>query len=252
MRRVVIVNDKMQQGYRYELSASVGRDFDPQFRPDLTPKQMLELGVFCGKYLTDCRDEYPASWFARAKLSPSGRDCSLNYFGVDASQPLSEWRRKGWMHADDPRGWFQWYCRYYMGRRLPDEDARQIGRWKAMKRHVSQIRRHCEPGDPMCRPRQRQALLHWAYDSRRISADVRRMPSPTTAKMPGLGDPKHLGARFGLTVVLRIWGSPFIRMCTSSRRAALSSPASPVAINRFDSIDAAQAWRDVELNLFAM
>jgi hypothetical protein len=115
MRRVVIVNDKMQQGYRYELSASVGRDFDPQFRPDLTPKQMLELGVFCGKYLTDCRDEYPARWFARAKLSPSGRDCSLNYFGVDASQPLSEWRRKGWMHADDPRGWFQWYCRYYMG-----------------------------------------------------------------------------------------------------------------------------------------
>ena len=88
MRRVVIVNDKMQQGYRYELSASVGRDFDPQFRPDLTPKQMLELGVFCGKYLTDCRDEYPANWFARAKLSPSGRDCSLNYFGVHASQPL--------------------------------------------------------------------------------------------------------------------------------------------------------------------
>ena len=167
MRRVVIVNDKMQQGYRYERSAPVGRDFDPQFRPDLTPEQMLELGVFCGKYLTDCQDEYPASWFARAKLSPSGRDCSLNYFGVDASQPLSEWRRKGWMHADDPRGWFQWYCRYYMGRRLPDEDARQIGRWKAMKRHVSQIRRHCEPGDPMCRPRQRQALLHWAYDSRK-------------------------------------------------------------------------------------
>ena len=227
MRRVVIVNDKMQQGYRYELSASVGRDFDPQFRPDLTPKQMLELGVFCGKYLTDCRDEYPANWFARAKLSPSGRDCSLNYFGVDASQPLSEWRRKGWMHADDPRGWFQWYCRYYMGRRLPDEDARQIGRWKAMKRHVSQIRRHCEPGDPMCRPRQRQALLHWAYDSRRISADVRRMRSPTTAKMPGLGDPKHLGARFGLTVVLRTWGSPFIRMCTSSRRAAKPAKCRP-------------------------
>ena len=227
MRRVVIVNDKMQQGYRYELSASVGRDFEPQFRPDLTPKQMLELGVFCGKYLTDCRDEYPANWFARAKLSPSGRDCSLNYFGVDASQPLSEWRRKGWMHADDPRGWFQWYCRYYMGRRLPDEDARQIGRWKAMKRHASQIRRHCEPGDPMCRPRQRQALLHWAYDSRRISADVRRMRSPTTAKMPGLGDPKHLGARFGLTVVLRTWGSPFIRMCTSSRRAAKPAKCRP-------------------------
>ena len=93
---------------------------------------------------------------------------SLNYFGVDASQPLLEWRRKGWIHPDDPRGWFQWYCRYHMGRRMREEDARQIGRWKAMQRHVSQIRKHCDPGDPFCRPRQRQALLHWAYDSRKI------------------------------------------------------------------------------------
>lgn len=165
-RRVVTVNDRMQQGYCYERSMPVGRDFDPEFLPELTPKEMLELGVFCGKYLTDCRDEFPASWFAGARLSPSGRDCSLNYFGVDASLPLSEWRRKGWLHADDPRGWFQWYCRYFTGRRMSDEDARQIGRWKAMKRHVSQVRRNCQPGDPGCRPRQRQALLHWAYDSR--------------------------------------------------------------------------------------
>lgn len=169
MRRcIVTVNDKMQQGYRYVLTAPSGRDFDPQFRPDLTPKEMLALGVFCGKYMTDCRDEFPASWFRRAKLSPSRYDCSLNYFGVDASQPLSEWRRKGWIHADDPRGWFQWYCRYYMGRRLPNEDTRQIGRWKAMERHISQVTRNCDPGDWMCRPRQRQALLHWAYDSRKI------------------------------------------------------------------------------------
>ena len=167
-RRIVIVNDTMQQGYRYELVAPAGRDFGLEFRPDLTPKEMLELGVFCGKYLTDCRDEFPASWFARAKLSPSRRDCVLNYFGVDASQPLSEWRRKGWINLDDPRGWFQWYCRYWMGRRIPQEDARQIGRWKAMTRHVAQIRKNCEPGDPFCRPRQRQALLHWAYDSRTI------------------------------------------------------------------------------------
>ena len=91
--RSVIVNDKMQRGYRYALSVETGCDFDPVFRPDLTPKEMLELGVFCGKYLTDCRDEFPASWFARAKLSPSRKDCSLNYFGVEASQPLSEWHR---------------------------------------------------------------------------------------------------------------------------------------------------------------
>jgi hypothetical protein len=164
----VTVNDKMQRNYRYVRSAPVGRSFDPEFRPQLTPKQMLALGTFCGKYMTDCRKEFPASWFARARLSPSGRDCALNYFGVDASQPLSVWRNKGWIHPEDPRGWFQWYCRYYMGRRMPEEDARQIKRWKAIRRHVAQIKRHCAPGDSMCRPRQRQALLHWAYDSRKI------------------------------------------------------------------------------------
>jgi hypothetical protein len=167
-RKAVTVNDKMQRGYRYVLVAPPGRNFDPEFRPDLTPKEMLALGVFCGKYLTDCHDEYPASWFVRAKLSRSGRDCSLNYFGVDASQPLSVWRKKGWIHPDDRRGWFQWYRRYCMGRRLPEEHARQIRRWKAMRRHVAQIKNHCEPGDPTCRPRQRQALLHWAYDSRKL------------------------------------------------------------------------------------
>jgi hypothetical protein len=129
---------------------------------------MLALGVFCGKYMTDCRTEFPTGWFEHARLSSSGRDCSLNDFGVDASQPLSVWRDKDWIHSDDPRGWFQWYCRYFMGRRMPDEDARQIKRWNAIRRHIVQIRRHCEPGDLWCRPRQRQALLHWAYDSRKI------------------------------------------------------------------------------------
>jgi hypothetical protein len=158
----------MQQGYCYELSARAGRNFDPKFTPELTPREMLALGIFGGKYMTDCREEFPSSWFAKARLAESTRDKSLNYFGVDASQSLSDWRRKGWIYKDDPRGWFQWYCRYYQGRRLPEEDARQIKRWKAIRRHVAQIQKHCEPGDPYCRPRQRQALLHWAYDSRKI------------------------------------------------------------------------------------
>jgi hypothetical protein len=166
--KIVTVKDKMQRRYAYTLAAPAGRNFDPEFRPELTPKEMLALGVFGGKYMTDCRNEFPVSWFARAKLSPSGSDPALNYFGVDASQPLSVWRDKGWIHPDDPRGWFQWYCRYYMGRRMTNEDARQIKRWKAIRRHIAQIRQHCEPGDRMCRPRQRQALLHWAYDSRKI------------------------------------------------------------------------------------
>ena len=163
----VRVNDKMQRGYSYVLTAPRGKLFDPRFKPELTPKKMLELGVFCGKYMTDCQNEFPATWFRRARLSPSGRDCSLNYFGVDASQPLSVWRQKGWIHPDDPRGWFQWYCRYYMGRRS-DDDERQIKRWKAIKRHVAQIRANCLRGDWDCHRRQRQALLHWAYDSRKI------------------------------------------------------------------------------------
>jgi hypothetical protein len=158
----------MQQGYHYECVAPIGRNFDPEFKPDLTPRQMLALGVFGGKYMTDTRDEFPASWFTHAKLSPQRRDPPLNFFGVDASQPLSVWRQKGWIHPDDPRGWFQWYCRYYLGRRTPFEDQRQIKRWKAIRRHISQIERNCEPGDLTCRRRQRQALLHWAYDSRRI------------------------------------------------------------------------------------
>ncbi len=167
-RREVVVDDRMQRGYRYVRTEPAGRNFDPEFKPDLTPSQMLELGVFGGKYMTDCTGEFSKSWFAHAKLSPAAHDRALNYFGVDASQPLSVWRAKGWIHPDDPRGWFQWYCRYYMGRRLPQEDQRQIKRWKAMTRHVSQVARNCERGDLFCRPRQRQALLHWAYDSRLI------------------------------------------------------------------------------------
>lgn len=167
-KKIVIVNDKMQQGYRYILTEPIGCNFHPDFRPEMTPEEMLTLGVFGGKYMTDCRKEFPTSWFAQAKLSPSRRNYSLNYFGVDAGQSLSVWRQKGWLHADDPRGWFQWYCRYFLGRRLPIEDMRQIKRWKAFRRHAAQIQKNCQPGDPFCRPRQRQALLQWAYDSRKI------------------------------------------------------------------------------------
>jgi len=167
VKRRVVVNDRMQRGYVYYRTEAPGRRFHPDFRPELTPKQMLRLGVFGGKYMTDCRKEFPAEWFARARLASGPRDAALNFFGVDASQPLSVWRRKGWIYREDPRGWFQWYCRYYMGRRGPD-DERQIQRWRAVRRHVAQIRRNCHPGDLDCRPRQRQALLHWAYDSRRI------------------------------------------------------------------------------------
>lgn len=170
-KRKVVVNDKMQQGYEYELSAPVGEDFDPEFKPDLTPKDMLKLGVFGGVYMRDCEGEFPKDWFDRAKLAPKNvrqHVTSLNLFGTNASQPLSVWKEKGWINEADPRGWFQWYCRYYMGRRMPLEDARQIKRWKAMSRHIAQLKNNCRAKDLLCRPRQRQAILHWAYDSRVI------------------------------------------------------------------------------------
>ncbi|MEI7741874.1 MAG: hypothetical protein WCJ29_05250 [bacterium] len=162
----VKVNDLMQRGYVYFLTEPVGKNFDPEFRPNLTPKQMLEFGVFGGRYMTDCKREFPASWFKRAKLNHEKHDPKLNFFGVNASQPLAIWRQKGWLSREDPRGWFQWYCRYYMGRRLGAEDTKQVKRWKAIGRHVAQLRKNCRLKDWTCRPRQRQAILHWGIDSR--------------------------------------------------------------------------------------
>jgi hypothetical protein len=159
------VSDKMQKNYAYELTEPMGRNFHEGFEPELTPKQMLALGVFGGKYMTDCRDEFPDDWFERARLCPERHDPNLNLFGINASQPLSVWRRKGWIYHEDPRGWFQWYCRYYYGRRCADDD-RQIKRWRAIRRHIAQIETNCPPKALDCRPRQRQAVLHWAYDSR--------------------------------------------------------------------------------------
>lgn len=169
MRRVT-VHDRMQKNYRYECAAPVGKKFDPRFKPDLTPKDILALGAFGGVYMRDCTKEFPQTWFTKAKLQKKGsykHDPQLNFFGVNASQPLSVWRAKGWIYKDDPRGWFQWYCRYYMGRRGPD-DERQIKRWFAMRRHIAQVRGSCRVGDYSCHPKQRQALLHWAYDSRKM------------------------------------------------------------------------------------
>lgn len=163
----VNVDDRFQK-YTYTLTEPIGKNFDPLFKPELTPKQMLELGVFGGNYFQGEYDELAEEWLKNAKISDHGHDPELNFFEVDASQPLHEWQRKGWIYEEDPRGWFQWYCRYYLGRRIPDEDARQIKRWKAIPRHASQIKKFCTPGDLSCRPRQRQVLLHWAYDSRTI------------------------------------------------------------------------------------
>jgi hypothetical protein len=164
----IYVNEQYQRGYEYETVEPVGQNFDPAFTPDLSPKGMLQLGIFGGDYFNTVPAEFPADWFTGVTLSPDGAQKDLNFFKVNASQPFAEWHRKGWIYEEDPKGWFLWYCRYYMGRRIPEEDQRQIKRWKALRRHVAQLKTACLPGDLSCRPRQRQALLHWAYDSRKL------------------------------------------------------------------------------------
>lgn len=157
------MNDHMQKGYQYRLIARAGKDFDEGFKPHFTPQKMLELGIFEGKYCNDSQNEFPKEWFKKAKISEVA-DPSFNYFGIKSRQPLSIWRKKGWIIDPDPRGWFQWYCRYWLGRRIPKVDAVQIRRWRAFARHAAQVRINCLKHCLACRPRQRQALLQWAYD----------------------------------------------------------------------------------------
>jgi hypothetical protein len=171
----------MQARYSYALAARPGQGFAPGFRPQVSPERMLRMGVFEGKYLNDCVAEFPREWFEGAlragTLSPDGPDPARNAFRVKSRQSLGQWRRNGWIPVSpgdpDVRGWFQWYCRYWLGRRAPAVDEIQIARWRAFARHRAQIlasyrrlgpRRPRTPAQKRAhRPRQRQALLQWAY-----------------------------------------------------------------------------------------
>lgn len=169
INQIIEVNETYQKNYSYKLSEPIGRNFAADFTPDLTPLTMLKLGVFGGSYFKTKPSEFPNNWFKNVILSDSAKaDPKLNYFLVNASQSLKVWQANGWIYPDDPLGWFLWYCRYYYGRRIDNEDRRQINRWKAIRRHITQITNNCSPNDLFCRPKQRQALLHWAYDTRKI------------------------------------------------------------------------------------
>jgi hypothetical protein len=166
---VIKVNDKMQK-YQYTLTEKINSNFAEDFEPELTPKEILELGAFEGKYMNDCINEFPRSWFTKKvleKLSPEGPNPDLNYYKIKSRQSLQVWQKKKWIIKPDVRGWFQWYCRYYIGRRLPDVDARQISRWRSFIRHRAQVVKNCKSNNS-CRIKQRQALLQWAYDPRNI------------------------------------------------------------------------------------
>ena len=138
-------------------------DFYKLFKPQLTPKKMLELGVFGGSYFGLKTKEYPKFWFKNAKISKNF-NVDLNYFKVKSGLSRKEWMEKGWIFKEDPLGWFQWYCRYSMGRRITYIDRIQIKRWKNFIRHVIAIKKNCESADINCRRRQRQAILQWAYN----------------------------------------------------------------------------------------
>ena len=182
--------NKMVKDYSYVLEEAPGTNFRDDFKPYATPGEILAAGAFEGKYLNDCLLEFPAEWFLNAltlgKLSPGGANIEVNQFQILSRLPLDTWRKNGWIppargarrgknakgrdilsdpaRNPDERGWFQWYCRYWMGRRIPDLDEVQIGRWKAFTRHAGAVRKNCTAGDFSCRPRQRQALLQWAYN----------------------------------------------------------------------------------------
>lgn len=179
------------RGYSYKLTESPGA-LPADFQPDLSPGEMLMLGVFEGKYMNDSVTEFPAEWFLGAlmtgRLSPEGPDPErCNMFGVKSRQPLSVWLENGWAPSrdrlgvtddhyggalgdprrnPDERGWFQWYCRFWMGRRIPELDIIQIRRWRAFRRHAGALRGGCPAWsrNRRCRLRERQALLQWAYD----------------------------------------------------------------------------------------
>ena len=138
-------------------------DYYKLFKPQLSPKKMLELGVFGGSYFSLKIKEYPKSWFKNAKISKNF-NVNLNRFKVKSGLSRKHWQEKGWIFKEDPLGWFQWYCRYSMGRRIKSVDQIQIKRWKNFKRHVIAIKKNCEDHDLSCRQKQRQAILQWSYD----------------------------------------------------------------------------------------
>ena len=138
-------------------------DFYKLFKPQLTPKKMLELGVFGGAYFGLNIKEYPKSWFINAKISKNF-NVNLNRFKAKSGLSRKEWQEKGWIFKQDPLGWFQWYCRFSNGRRIPHIDGIQIKRWKNFNRHVAAIKKNCELIDLNCRRKQRQAILQWAYN----------------------------------------------------------------------------------------
>ncbi len=147
------------------------------FEPMFTPKEMLEKGIFGGTYFAELinHKDFPEEWFENIEESFYKSDkylTKVNFFKIKSGQSQEEWEAKGWMHKDDPRGWFEWYCKYFLGRRHED-DERQIKRWaafcgpKGRWRNIIYAKIHAsgcgiENSQDVSR-RIQQSLLHWSY-----------------------------------------------------------------------------------------
>lgn len=146
------------------------------FCPSYTPVEMLDQGVFEGLYVAAIPN-LPSSWYKHPNVLPRGSDgdVNINRFKVKSRMSLKEWEDKGWTTKDSPLGWFQWYCYYFLGRRIPKEDKLQIGRWNSyVARHQGQIVAAKQLKDLSKRVKQRQGLLQWSWDSTKEFTDANK------------------------------------------------------------------------------
>lgn len=157
----------------------------PEFRPNLTPKEIFNAGVFGGTYFRPIYssithknyerewEEFPSDWFKELVIekyiSSSVCDKNINRYKVTSGTSLEYWEEKGWINKQDPYGWIQWYCRFYLGRRT-DDDRRQIDRWlKIAGEDTGRWRKNLynkriKTGDRDVSPVINQLLLQWAYE----------------------------------------------------------------------------------------
>jgi hypothetical protein len=178
--KTISVTNRMQDNYSYTLTFNAGTKLKhggydngkkisyPDFKPKYNPGKMLQMGVFEGKYCNDQIFEFPKEWYSNMnKFSPESPNPKINYFGVKSRQSLQEWLKKKWIPCaegdKDNRGWFEWYCRYWLGRRQPLVDLVQIKRWKSFTRHYAQYLKNTKGKGKNIHPRRRQALLQWSY-----------------------------------------------------------------------------------------
>lgn len=169
---VVICRDPYRkESYRFPITAKYGDVYSESFNPVYTPRQMLNNGVFEGRYLNSLYACFPHEWWQDANISIYNPDVNCNYFKVKSRNSLQDWKAKmDGIRSYDPRGWFEWYCLYFIGRRIPGYDDWQIGRWRKFARHQAGLKanllRYRHPSDyynDTVYPVNRQALLQWSW-----------------------------------------------------------------------------------------